>query len=71
MATRYIQKVNSLSDLKNLPSAGGIGIYGGRLYQNLNGSVTPLAVEPAFGNVLLVDGDNYRRSEERRCRERV
>lgn len=58
MATRYIQKVDALADLLNLPTAGGIGIYNGRVYMNLDGNVTSLAVAPAFGNVILVDGDH-------------
>lgn len=58
MATRYIDKVASLAELRNLPDAGGVGIYQGRVYMNLNGNVVPLAVAPAFGNVILVDGDH-------------
>jgi hypothetical protein len=58
MATRYIQKVGALADLLNLPTAGGIGIYGGKVYMNLNGNVSAIANAPAFGNTLLVDGDH-------------
>jgi len=58
MATRYIQKVAALADLLNLPTAGGIGIYGGKVYMNLGGNVSAISNAPAFGNTLLVDYDH-------------
>jgi len=58
MATRFLYKANSLSEILNLPNATGIAEFGGRVYVNLNGTVAPISGTNPFGNVLLVDADN-------------
>ena len=57
MATQFIQKVSSLTAIRNLPTGAGIGFYNGRFYGNANGTVAPLG-GPWFGDVQLVDADN-------------
>ena len=58
MPTRFINKVNTLAEILNLPKGAGIGVYGGVPYMNLNGAIMPLGGSVSFGNAILVDGDN-------------
>lgn len=44
MPQRYIQKVASLAEIRNLPNAAGIGSYGGGIFLNANG--TPQLIAP-------------------------
>lgn len=57
MPTRFINKAQRLADLLNEPNASGIGVFGGQVYMNINGSIAPLGGLP-FTNVILVDGDD-------------
>lgn len=55
MATRFIQKFDSLNSVMNLPTAAGIGYVNGQLYVNGSGGPVPLGGLLTFGAVLVVD----------------
>jgi hypothetical protein len=58
MAQKYIHKAASLADIRDLPGAAGIGVFGGMAYVNLLGAQVPLVGGGIFARVYLVDGTN-------------
>lgn len=55
MATRFIQKFDSLNDIQNLQVAAGIGFVNGQLYVNGNGGPIPVGGVLSLGSVRVVD----------------
>lgn len=55
MATRFIQKFDSLADIINNLTAGGIGFVGGQLYINATGAPVPVGGVLTMGAVHIVD----------------
>lgn|SRR3990167_3863591 len=59
MATRYLDKVTSLSHILNRPDAAGIGVLAGNVYYNNGGSAVPLNGPFTLRDALVVDATNY------------
>jgi hypothetical protein len=55
MSTRFIQKLLRLDQMQSLPTAAGIGVFGGSLYMDFGGGPVPIAQVGVGGTTLVVN----------------
>jgi hypothetical protein len=57
MATRFLNKVNSLSDIQNLVGASGVGVHGGIPYIRSDAGLMPLDTSKLLNPPIFVAGN--------------
>lgn len=57
MATRFLDKVNNLSDIQNLPGSAGIGVHGGIPYIKSDAGLMPLDTSKLLNPPIFVAGN--------------